>query len=294
MTNMNDTQTTSLPEQVMNVRQALDAARAMGIDQLDAQLLLLFALGRSSRERAWLLAHDEDTMLKDEQNQYMALLQRRAIGVPLAYLTGEKEFYGLNFSVDRRVLVPRPETELLVDWALQLLPASSTARVLDLGTGSGILAVTLQHERPELEVTAVDACQEALTVATLNSNELLPPESHIRLLLGDWFAPLANEKFDLIVSNPPYVATGDVHLQALSHEPQHALVSGHDGLDDIRRIIAQAATHLLPQGWLLFEHGYDQAEKVQALLESAGFQRVETRKDLAGQNRATGGQLPKL
>lgn len=290
---MNDTQTTSLPEQVMNVRQALDAARAMGIDQLDAQLLLLFALGRSSRERAWLLAHDEDTMLKDEQNQYMALLQRRAIGVPLAYLTGEKEFYGLNFSVDRRVLVPRPETELLVDWALQLLPASSTARVLDLGTGSGILAVTLQHERPELEVTAVDACQEALTVATLNSNELLPPESHIRLLLGDWFAPVANEKFDLIVSNPPYVAAGDVHLQALSHEPQHALVSGDDGLDDIRRIIAQAAAHLLPQGWLLLEHGYDQAEKVQTLLESAGFQNVETRKDLAGQNRATGGQLPK-
>lgn len=285
-------------DQVMNNRQALDAARAMGIDALDAQLLLLFALGRSPRERAWLLAHDTDTMLKDEQDQFIALLQRRAIGVPVAYLTGEKEFYGQSFSVDRRVLVPRPETELLVDWASEILGSEEgrqqagekPLRILDLGTGSGILAIILKQRFLQLDVTATDVCPDALTVATLNAADLLPEGATVRLCQGRWFEPVAQEKFDLVVSNPPYIAQDDSHLVALAHEPQIALVSGSDGLDDIRTIIANAGQHLNAGGWLLLEHGYDQAHAVRQLLEHAGFAQVETRKDLAGIERVTGGQ----
>lgn len=290
--------TSTSSEQVMNVKQALSSAQAMGIDQLDAQLLLLFALGRTSRERAWLLAHDDETMLSDEQNQFLALMQRRAIGVPVAYLIGEKEFYGLPFSVDRRVLVPRPDTELLVDWALELLGTEpENQKVLDLGTGSGILAVTLKHERPSLNVTAIDTSEDALTVAKLNANELLPTGQDIRFLQGEWFKPLTNstdltsEQFNLIVSNPPYIADDDEHLSALTNEPQQALVSGSDGLDDIRQIISEAKAHLYPEGYLMLEHGYDQATAVQQLMKEAGFQKVESRQDLAGIERATLGQI---
>ena len=270
---------------VMTHQQALDAARAMGIDMLDAQLLLLHALGRSSHERAWLLAHDTDSMLQDEQDQYMALLQRRAIGVPVAYLTGVKEFYGLPFTVDRRVLVPRPETETLVEWANELIVAKgenkASLRVLDLGTGSGVLAITLKHLQPELGMTAVDQSEQALSVASLNASELLVEGGGIRFLQGSWFSPVEGESFDLIVSNPPYIAEHDEHLQALEHEPIEALASGCDGLADIRRIIAQAGGHLQSGAWLLIEHGYDQAENVQQLLLEAGFSDVQTRKDLS-------------
>lgn len=295
----NFSSTTPLRDQPMTVQQALDAARAIGIEPLDAQLLLLFALGRSSRERAWLLAHDTDPILKDVQNNFMALAQRRAIGVPLAYLTGEKEFYGLSFTVDRRVLVPRPETELLIEWALELLAglvktdSNVPARVLDLGTGSGILAITLKHLLPELNVTATDISSDALTVATLNASDLLPPTSTVKQLQGRWFEPLSEknnaEPFNLIVSNPPYIAQGDEHLCALSHEPHCALVSGVDGLDDIRLIVTQAPKYLAHGAWLLLEHGYNQGQAVQELLQTAGFHDVQTRKDLAGLDRATGG-----
>lgn len=277
--------------QSMRVAQALDAARAMGVDALDTQLLLLYALGRPSRERAWLLAHDQDTLLEDDQAQFLALAQRRAIGVPLAYLTGEREFYGLPFLVDRRVLIPRPETEGLVEWALELLPDDNSPRhVLDLGTGSGAIAVTLKHERPRLEVTAVDASAAALAVAGVNAEALLAATSHIRLLCGEWFAPVGNERFDLIASNPPYVAEGDSHLGALSHEPQTALVAGPDGLADLRTIVSQAPGHLVSGGWLLLEHGYDQGSSVRELLAAAGFSDIATRKDLAGLDRTTAGR----
>ena len=284
------------PEQAMTIKQALSSAHAMGIDQLDAQLLLLFALGRTSRERAWLLAHDNDSILPDEQNQFLALMQRRAIGVPVAYLIGEKEFYGLPFTVDKRVLIPRPETELLVEWALELIDADPTKqKILDLGTGSGILAVTLKHERPALEVTAVDISEEALIVAKLNASALLPAGQQIRFLHGKWFSPLFNEteaeKFNLIISNPPYIAAEDEHLKALTNEPQNALVSGSDGLDDIRQIISEAKRHLLPESCLMLEHGYNQASAVQALMKTAGFQNIETRPDLAGVDRATTGTI---
>ena len=283
------------PEQmVMTHQQALDAAKAMGIDLLDAQLLLLHALGRSLHERAWLLVHDTDPMLQDEQNQYIALLERRTIGVPVAYLTGVKEFYGLPFTVDRRVLVPRPDTETLVEWASELMTASAKKekaelfRVLDLGTGSGILAVTLEHLHPFVEMTAVDKSDAALSVAALNAADLLPPGQSIRFLQGEWFAPLEGERFDLIVSNPPYIAEHDEHLSALVYEPIEALASGQDGLDDIRKIIQQTPQHLLPGGWLLLEHGYDQAARVRELLKQAGFSDVQTRQDLAGTDRITG------
>lgn len=280
------------PEQaVMTHQQALDAAKAMGIDMLDAQLLLLHALGRSSHERAWLLAHNRDRMLEDEQNHYLALLERRAIGVPVAYLTGVKEFYGLPFSVDKRVLVPRPETEALVEWAGELIDSSKSdsLAVLDLGTGSGILAITLKHLHPAIEVKAVDKSEQALSVAALNSSDLLPQNQSIRFLQGEWFSPLDDEKFDLIVSNPPYVAEHDAHLQALEHEPIEALTSGADGLIDIRIIVRQAGEHLFSGGWLLLEHGYDQASQVRKLLEDAGFIDVQTRQDLSGIERMTGG-----
>lgn len=292
---MSDQITDTLKVQPMNVQQAIDAAKAMGIDQLDAQLLLLFALGRTSRERAWLLAHDKDLLLQDEQNQYMALLQRRAIGVPVAYLTGEKEFYGRRFSVDKRVLIPRPDTETLVDWAKGLLPAQdgmsdSPIKVLDLGTGSGILAIILKSLLPQtLDVTAVDVSTDALHVAALNASEVLPAQQNIRFLQGSWFEAVADEKFDLIVSNPPYIAQEDPHLDALSHEPHSALVSGVDGLDDIRVIIGSAKRYLSPGGWILIEHGYDQAQAVQALFTKAGFTEVQTRQDLGSNDRVTGG-----
>ncbi|MGL4667306.1 MAG: peptide chain release factor N(5)-glutamine methyltransferase [Saezia sp.] len=275
----------------MTHQQALNAAKAMGIDMLDAQLLLLHALGRSLHERAWLLAHDTDQMLPEEQQQYIALLQRRAIGVPVAYLTGVKEFYGLPFTVDKRVLVPRPETEMLVDWAAELVESSKTEalNVLDLGTGSGILAITLKHLHPALEVTAVDKSEHALSVAVLNASDLLPQNQSIRFLQGEWFSPLNHEKFDLIVSNPPYVAEHDEHLQALEHEPIEALTSGLDGLNDIKTIVQQAGKHLSPGGWLLLEHGYDQASQVRTLLEEAGFAHVQTRHDLSRIERMTGG-----
>lgn len=281
--------------QAMTVKQALASAHPMGIEPLDAQLLLLFALGRTSRERAWLLAHDEDTILPDEQSQFLALMQRRAIGVPVAYLTGEKEFYDQSFTIDKRVLVPRPETELLVDWALELIDqrlATTPPSLLDLGTGSGIIAVTLKRQRPDLHVTATDSSHEALAVAQLNACDLLPPGQSIRFLQGHWYTPLPQEQFDFIVSNPPYIAQEDIHLKTLTHEPQQALISGNDGLDDIRQIIEQSKKHLSLGGHLLIEHGYDQAQLTQKLMTSAGLTRVETRNDLAGIARVTKGTNP--
>lgn len=285
-----------LEPDVMTHQQALDAGKTMGIDLLDAQLLLLHALGRSCHERAWLLAHDTDQMLQDEQNQYMALLQRRAIGVPVAYLTGVKEFYGLPFSVDKRVLVPRPETETLVEWASELITlqakqsAGKPLKVLDLGTGSGILAITLKHLHPFIDASATDKSEQALSMAQLNASDLLPEGESVRFLQGEWFSPLVDEKFYLIVSNPPYIAENDEHLNALEHEPIEALTSGEDGLDDIRHIVGHAAKYLLPGGWLLLEHGYDQSERVQKLFDQAGFANVQTRSDLAGIDRITGAQ----
>ena len=265
---------------------ALRQLQTGGLPRLEAQMLLLHALGQPPQARAWLLAHDDDALPADADTRLHALATRRLAGVPMAYLTGEKHFHGLRLRVDARVLDPRDDTETLVDWALALLPADAPRRVLDLGTGSGAIALAIAHARPQARVTAVDASADALTVARANAGRL---GLAVTLHHGDWLAPVAGERFDLIVSNPPYIAEGDAHLPALAHEPRSALVSGADGLDDLRRIVATAPAHLAPGGWLLLEHGWDQAAAVRALLADAGFAQVQSRRDLAGIERCSGG-----
>ena len=266
---------------------ALRQLQTGGLPRLEAQMLLLHALGQPPQARAWLLAHDDAALPADAATRLHALATRRLAGEPMAYLTGEKHFHGLRLRVDARVLDPRDDTETLVDWALALLPADAPRRVLDLGTGSGAIALAIAHARPQARVTAVDASADALTVARANAGQL---GLAVTLHHGDWLAPVAGERFDLIVSNPPYIAEGDAHLPALAHEPRSALVSGADGLDDLRRIVATAPAHLAPGGWLLLEHGWDQAGAVRALLAGAGFTQVQSRRDLAGIERCSGGR----
>jgi release factor glutamine methyltransferase len=270
----------------MTLAQALQSALARGLPRLDAQLLLLRALSRGPHERAWLLAHDTDELAPDHWQRFEQLVQRRAAGEPLAYITGIKEFFGLPLQVDARVLDPRPDTETLVEWALDVLTPLQAPAVIDLGTGSGAIALALSHGRPDARVVAVDASADALAVARANAQRL---GLSVACRQGFWLEGI-EDRFHAIVSNPPYVAESDPHLLALSHEPLQALASGPDGLDDLRRIIATAPAHLLPGGWLLLEHGWDQTEAVRALLEQAGFHHVQSRKDLAGIERCSGGQ----
>jgi release factor glutamine methyltransferase len=268
------------------IGQALRAAAALGVERLDAQLLLLHALGRAVHDRAWLLAHDGDALPEAAWRELAQRCARRLAGEPVAYLLGEKEFHGLVLRVDARVLVPRPDTETLVDWALDLLRGCETPRVLDLGTGSGAIALALQHARPDAQVDAVDASADALAVARGNARRL---GLAVRFAQADWLDGAAGG-YDLIVSNPPYIAAGDPHLPALVHEPASALVSGADGLDDLRRIVRAAPDHLRPGGWLLLEHGHDQAPALRALLAERGLAEVQSRADLAGIERCAGGQ----
>jgi release factor glutamine methyltransferase len=270
----------------MQIADALNGARALGVDRLDAQLLLAHLMGQP---RSWLLAHD-DVLLDATQIQTLQRqLARRATGEPLAYVLGEAEFRRLRLRVSSAVLVPRPETEVLVEWALEHLPADAATDVLDLGTGSGAIALALQQARPDARVCASDASAEALAVARGNGQRL---GLNIEWLDGDWWAPLAGRRFGLVVSNPPYVAGNDEHLDALAHEPRMALTPEGDGLDALRRIIAGAPTHLLPGAWLLLEHGHDQAPAVQGLLSEAGLLQPQTRADLAGLSRCTGARWP--
>jgi len=272
--------------------QCLAQAQTLGLARLDAQILLLHSLERPLHERAWLLTHDTDLLRPLVQARWQLALQRRLAGEPLAYIIGRKEFFGLTLAVDARVLDPRPDTETLVDWALAVLPApaqgADSLRILDLGTGSGAIALALQHARPDTQVWAVDASEDALSVARTNAAQL---QLRVKFIASDWFSQLDGE-FDLIVSNPPYIADADPHLAALRHEPLQALSSGADGLTDLRRIVAAAQAHLAPSGWLLLEHGFDQAEAVRALLTHAGFTQVQSRDDLAGHARCSGGQKP--
>jgi release factor glutamine methyltransferase len=270
----------------MTLAQALVQAAAHGVARLDAQLLLLHALGRAAGDRAWLLAHDGDPLPGGARERFCDLCARRLDGEPVAYLVGEKEFAGLMLQVDARVLVPRPDTETLVDWALELLTGRDAPSVVDLGTGSGAIALAIRRHCPAARVTAVDRSADALAVAAANGRRLGLP---VHWRQGDWLAGCA-ERFDLVLSNPPYIAQDDVHLAALRHEPRAALVAGPDGLDDLRRIVAQAPACLAPGGWLLLEHGWDQAAAVAALLRQAGFAGVDSRRDLAGIDRCTGGQ----
>jgi len=273
----------------LTVAQAADWAQALGLPRLDAQVLLLHALGRAPHDRAWLLTHGDDPLDASVQATFASYAQRRLNTEPVAYITGYKEFFGLMLHVDKRVLDPRADTETLVEWALSCLADVAQPKLVDLGTGSGAIALALKHARPDASVSAVDASADALAVASANAERLaLPVDFH----LGSWLAPLSGRTFDALVCNPPYVAGNDEHLAALKHEPLSALVSGADGLDDIRTIVRDATRHLKPKGWLLLEHGYDQAHDVQILLSNQGFVNVQSRPDLAGILRCTGGQWP--
>ncbi len=278
------------------IAQTQRAAMTLGVDRLDAELLLLHALGRDPHDRAWLISHDTDAMPDAAWQLLVRQCARRVAGEPVAYLLGEKEFYGLALQVDARVLVPRPDTETLVDWALELLSNGPPVApsVLDLGTGSGAIALALKHARPDVKVDALDASADALAVAQANA------ERHgldVRFLQNDWLAGidriggLADDAgYTLIVSNPPYIAEGDPHLPALVHEPKSALIAGADGLTDIRRIVDDAPAHLRAGGWLLIEHGHDQAAAVREMLAARGFEDVISRDDIAGIARCSGGR----
>ncbi|GAB3361021.1 peptide chain release factor N(5)-glutamine methyltransferase [Lysobacter tyrosinilyticus] len=264
------------------------AARAR-IDAVDAEFLLVHVLGKS---RSWLFAHRDDLVTGDLAATFAALVQRRAQGEPVAYLTGQRGFWRFDLAVTPATLIPRPETELLVELALERLPTDRALRVADLGTGSGAIALALAHERPRAQVTATDASASALAVARANANALRL--GNVGFDEGDWYTPLGDAHFDLIASNPPYIALGDPHLDEgdLRYEPASALSSGTDGLDAIRTIVADAPAHLLPGGWLLLEHGWDQGEAVRALLTMAGFAEVATYQDLEGRDRVSLGRWP--
>ena len=276
----------------LTVQQAIQFAQEQfGLPRLDCQMMLLRSYELQIHDRAWLLAHSDEVLNFETQERYLDFLQRRASLEPLAYITGVKEFFGLQLHIDRRVLDPRPETETLVEWALTCVADTSKPHIADLGTGSGAIALALKHSLPSAQVTAVDASADAIDVASANAKRL---GLEIVAYLGRWCAPLVGQTFDVIVSNPPYVADGDAHLSELLHEPLSALVAGKDGLDDIRDIVLQAVRHLKPGAWLLLEHGFDQAQAVQHLLANQGFVSVQSRQDLAGILRCTGGQWPRV
>lgn len=270
---------------MLSIAQALIQAQNAGLTRLEAQLLVLHAAQQPSSARAWLLTHDSDEL---STQTWQTLLLRRIAGEPLAYITGWRGFYGLELQVDPRVLDPRPDTETLVDWALALaLPP--TAHVLDMGTGSGAIALALATQRPSWQILATDVSAHALEVARANAQRL---QLGVQFQRGAWFAALGNDttEFDLIASNPPYIADNDVHLSALRHEPIQALTSGTDGLDALRILIAGAPKHLRPGGWLLLEHGHDQSQTVRELLQAQGFTDIQSRTDLAGIERCSGGK----
>lgn len=278
------------------IKNALQVAQGFGLDRLDTQILLLHALQKPTHDRVWLLSHDTDVITPVQQKNFDALMQRRLAGEPVAYLVGSKAFFGLSLAVNADVLVPRPDTECLVEWALACIPLTPPLSregrgscVLDLGTGSGAIGLAIKHNCPHASVTLVDASQAALNVALGNAASL---SLAVRGLQSNWFQNIPNDaRFDLIVSNPPYIADGDSHLAALAHEPFMALASGADGLDAIRHIVQDAPRYLKRGGWLVLEHGYDQALAVRELLCQQGFLSVESRLDLNGIERCSGGTL---
>jgi len=270
---------------LLTISQALARAQASGLDRLDAQLLLLHALGKPAETRAWLVAHDGDALPEQTLDVFGSISKRSTAGEPLAYIVGYKEFFGLRFNVDARVLVPRPDTETLVQWALDLLSHVAAPDVLDLGTGSGAVAIAIAHSL-KASVTATDFSRDALAVASDNARQL---GIDVKLVYSNWYEKVSGH-YHVIASNPPYVASADPHLAALTHEPLSALASGADGLSDIRKIVQLAPQHLQPGGWLLLEHGCDQAGAVCELLVERGFKLVQSRLDLAGIARCSGGR----
>ena len=282
------------PLPAANVDQALAHAQQLGLDRLDAHWLLAHLL---QTPRTWLIAHGDAPLPEPIAQAFADACQRRANGEPLAYLLGEQEFHGLRLRVTPDVLVPRPDTETLVDWALALLPTllptlcNRLPQVLDLGTGSGAIALAVAHRHRAAHVSATDISPAALAVAQGNAQQL---GLALEWACGSWWQAVDNDdpgrRFDLVLCNPPYIAGDDVHLAALRHEPLAALTPGGDGLGALMQIIDGASAHLLPGGWLLLEHGWDQAPAVTAALLAAGFQSISSRHDIAGRPRCTGGQ----
>ncbi len=250
---------------------------------LEAEVLLAFAMGVS---RAFLFAHRDEDVPAPASRQYLELLARRAVGEPVAYITGEREFWSLRLSIAPAVLIPRPESERLVEAALERIPLDAPLRIADLGTGSGAIALALAHERPQCEIHASEISQAALALARENARRL--KLERVKFHAGSWFDPLTG-KFDIVVSNPPYVAEGDPHLSQgdVQFEPRSALLGGADGLEAIRAISREAPAHLVSGGWLLLEHGHDQAGECQAILADNDFEFIETLCDLEGTKRVT-------
>ncbi len=256
----------------------------------EAELLLGHALGAG---RAWLIAHREDAVAPALAGQFRCCVSRRAAGEPVAYIVGHRGFHALDLAVTPDVLIPRPETELLVELALRHIPQSEKVDIADLGTGSGAIALSIATARKQVRVLATDASATALDVARGNAQRL--GLRNVEFAQGDWYAALATRRFNLIVSNPPYIAESDPHLghSDLRFEPHAALASGADGLDAIRIIVRDAPTHLESGGWLLLEHGFDQGAAVRSLFEESGFVEISTARDLEGRERASGGVKPR-
>lgn len=259
------------------------------IDRADAELLLAHV---ADRDRAWLFAHAGDELTTEQAADFATLVERRAAGEPVAYLTGHRGFWTLDLEVGPDTLIPRPETETLVELALARLPMGTPVRVADLGTGSGAIALAIASERPQAEVVATDFSAGALALAERNARR--NGVGKVEFRRGDWYASLDDDRFDLIASNPPYIADGDPHLSEgdLRFEPPTALSSGADGLDAIREIVAGAPAHLVPGGWLLLEHGLEQGAAIRELLEQAGFVDVATERDLEDRDRISLGRMP--
>ena len=272
-------------------QQSISISLAMPLDEasIDARFLLQHGL---KVDHAWLIGHINNELTDAQSESFQQLLVRRLKGEPVAYILGMHEFYGLPLKTTPATLIPRSDTETLVEAALDKLAPNENLKVLDLGTGTGAIALAIAKNRPQAQVTAVDFSHEALSIAKENAQNLDLPR--VRFLQSNWFSSLQNEKFDVVVSNPPYIAENDVHLTQgdLRFEPLSALASGKDGLDDIRRIIQAAPSYLNPNGWLMLEHGYDQAEKVAELLRLHGFEQISHAPDLSGTLRVTLGRMP--
>lgn len=271
-----------------DVRSALAEATRRLADRVDAEVLLAYAL---SKPRSWLISHADDQLSQEHALAYEVVIEQREAGEPIAYITGRRGFWSLDLEVTPDTLIPRPETELLVELALARVPTDVPCKVLDLGTGAGAIALAIARERPNVAVVATDANIETLAVAQRNAQR--HHIGNVSFVHGDWFTPLGDCRFDVIVSNPPYIENADPHLEQgdLRFEPRRALASGSDGLDDIRRIVRDAGLHLSPGGWLLFEHGWNQGDTVRALLDAAGFAELSTVRDLEQRDRVSFGRL---
>ena len=280
-----------LRDSLKNAQKTISTSLLISIDEaaIDARLLFQHSL---KVDHAWLIGHINYKLTDAQSECFQQLLARRLNGEPIAYILGMREFYGLPLKTTPATLIPRPDTEALVEVALDKLPDNQNLKVLDLGTGTGAIALAIAKSRPQAQVTAVDFSHEALSVAKENAQNL--DLARVRFIESDWFSNLHGDKFDVIVSNPPYIAENDAHLTQgdLRFEPLTALASGKDGLDDIRHIIQAAPSHLDPNGWLMLEHGYDQAEKVAELLTLYGFEQISHAPDLSGTLRVTLGRMP--